>query len=564
MNKNIKRIIALVLTINAFSTISAITPVKFGDIMAKPVYASSYSPDSDELKTLKVKSTNGDTLDLRDGYNGDTVKLSDDKEYYVKLTDDSDGIKIDAEPEGEDEIVRIFTSDRADAEEYKSGDKIALGKGDTTVYVRTYNSLDDYREAKNVDKDVTNCDQEYTINVRKTQASDDEDDTQDSIYLDNIQLNKGDISFTKQKTSYDVSVDSSVSEIKITAPPEDDSDRVRIDGDVVDSDDNYKKTVSLDEGTNTIKIKVTDDKDNQRTYTLNITRGDASDTQDDIYLDELKINHGSLDFSEDETDYTVDLDDSISKLTIDAEPEDEDYLVTIDGDEVNSDDDFEKEVSLSKGENTIKVVVEDELNDKKRTYTLTVNRGTSQDSTDTSGGNTTNTGSTATDTTKKSQWVQTDNGWEYYDENGSKVTGWLQKDDKWYLLDGNGTMLTGWQYTGGKWYMLDKASGDMKTGWYKEEVTSTSSNDSNASNADASNTKTEKWYYLNSDGSLKSGWIQDNDKWYYLNSDGSMQTGWMVYSNSKYYFSPSGVMLTGTQTIDGKEYKFNDSGVLII
>ncbi len=563
MNKNIKRIIALVLTINAFSTISAITPVKFGDIMARPVYASSYSPDADELKTLKVKSTNGDTLDLRDGYNGDTVKLSDDEEYYVKLTDDSDGIKIDAEAEGEDEIVRIFTSDRADAEEYESGDEIPLGKGDTTIYVRTYNSLDDYREAKNVDKDVTNCDQEYTINVRKTQASDDEDDTQDSIYLDNIQLNKGDISFTKQKTSYDVSVDSSVSEIKITAPPEDDSDRVRIDGDVVDSDDDYKKTVSLDEGTNTIKVKVTDDKDNQRTYTLNITRGDASDTQDDIYLDELKINHGSLDFSEDETEYTVDLDDSISKLTIDAEPEDEDYLVTINGDEVNSDDDFEKEVSLSKGENTIKVIVEDELNDKKRTYTLTVKRGTSQDNTDTSGGNT-STGNTSTDTTKKSQWVQTDKGWEYYDENGSKVTGWLQKDDKWYLLDGNGIMLTGWQYTGGKWYMLDKSSGDMKTGWYKEEVTSTSSKDSDASKADASNTKTEKWYYLNSDGSLKSGWIQDNDKWYYLNSDGSMQTGWLVYSNSKYYFSPSGVMLTGTQIIDGKEYKFNDSGVLII
>lgn len=548
MNKNIKRIIALVLTINAFSTISAITPIKFGNIMAKPVYASSYSPDSDELKTLKVKSTNGDTLDLRDGYNGDTVKLSDDREYYVKLTDDSDGIKIDAEPEGEDEIVRIFTSDKADAQEYKSGDKISLGKGDTTVYVRTYNSLDDYRKAKNDDKDVTKCEQEYTIDVRKTQASDAEDDAQDSIYLDNIKLSKGDISFLKQKTSYDVSVDSSVSEIKITAPPEDDSDRVRIDGDVVDSNDNYKKNVSLDQGTNTIKIKVTDDKDNQRTYTLNVTRGDASDTRADVYLDKLKLDHGDINFSEDEDDYTVDLDEAISKLTVNAEPEDEDYLVTINGDEVNSDDDYEKEISLSKGKNTITIVVEDELNDKKRTYTLTANRGTSQDSTNTSNGNNsggnTSTGNTSTDATKKSQWVQTDKGWEYYDENGSKVTGWLQKNDKWYLLDGNGIMLTGWQCPGGKWYMLDKTNGDMKVGWYKEEAVNTSDSNSDASNTAASNIKTEKWYYLN--------------------SDGSMQTGWLVYSNSKYYFSPSGVMLTGTQTIDGKEYKFNDSGVLII
>ena len=167
MNKNIKRIIALVLTVNAFGTISTMTPGISLGITTKTAYASSYSPSSDELKTLNIKSTNDDDLDLRDDYNGDTVKLSDDKEYYAKLTDDSDGIKIDAEPEGEDEIVRIFTSDSATATEYKSGDTILLGKGDTTVYVRTYNSLDDYRKAKNDDKNVTNCEQEYTINVQK-------------------------------------------------------------------------------------------------------------------------------------------------------------------------------------------------------------------------------------------------------------------------------------------------------------------------------------------------------------------------------------------------------------
>lgn len=600
MNKNIKRIIAIVVTINAFSTLSAITSMKFGNIMSKAAYASSYSPSSDELKTLKVKSTNGDTLDLRDDYNGNTVSLSDNKEYYAKLTDDSDGIKITADAEGGDEVVRIFTSDSPTAQEYLSGDEIPLGKGDTTVYVRTYSSLDEYRKVKNNDKDVTQCDQEYTINVRKTQASEGEDDTQDPIYLDNIQLSKGDISFLKQKTSYDVSVDSSVSEIKITAPPEDDSNRVRIDGDVVDSSDNYRKTVSLDQGTNIIKLKVTDDKDNQRTYTLNITRGDASDTQDDIYLDDLKIDHGTLDFSQDTSDYTVDLDDSISKLTIDAEPDDTDYVVTINGDEVNSDGNFEKEVSLSKGENTITIVVEDELNNKKRTYTLTVNRGTSQDTstntntnTSTSAGSTTNTNTASTagtsNVTKKSQWVQTDKGWQYYDENGSKVTGWLQKDNKWYLLDSNGIMLTGWQSTNGKWYYLN-SDGSMKTGWYNQEVANTNnnstdtsntassntnsngtatSNNTNSNGTDASNTagdntKIEKWYYFNTDGSMKTGWLQDSGKWYYFNSDGSMQTGWLVYSNSKYYLGPGGDMLTGTQTIDGKEYKFNDNGVLVI
>ena len=98
MNKNIKRIIALTLTISAYAAISAMTPGTYLDFTTKPVYAASYTPSSEELKSLTVKSTNGDTLDLRDGYNGSNVKLSEDKDYYVKLTDDSDGIKINATP----------------------------------------------------------------------------------------------------------------------------------------------------------------------------------------------------------------------------------------------------------------------------------------------------------------------------------------------------------------------------------------------------------------------------------------------------------------------------------
>ena len=253
MNKNIKRIIALTLTISAFSVISAITPGTSLNITTKPVYASSYSPSNGELKSLTVKSTNGDTLDLRDGYNGSTVKLNEDKDYYVKLTDDSDGIKINATVEDEDYIVRIFTSDKADATGIKPGDEISLGKGNTTLYVRTYESLSEYRKAKDTKKDVTICKEEYTINVMKTTASSYEDNTQDSIYLGNIELSKGDITFLKQRTSYDIDVDSSVSEIKITAPPENTGDRVRIDGSVVDASDNYRKTVSLDNGKNEIK-----------------------------------------------------------------------------------------------------------------------------------------------------------------------------------------------------------------------------------------------------------------------------------------------------------------------
>ena len=613
MNKRIKKIIALTV---AFSAIMTIAPKTFLGETAKPAYAASYTAKNGELTSLTVKSMNGDKLSLKDGYNGDTVKLSDDKEYFVKLTDDSEGVVINAEAKGSDRIVRIFLTDDDDATAYKPGDKLYLGKGNTTVYVRTYASLSDFREAKDKDKDVSICEEEYKVNIKKTTESSYEDSTQDPVYLKNLSLNKGDITFLKQRTTYNVKVASSVSEIRITAEPEDDSARVRIDGSLVDEDDNYKKTISLDNGKNEIKIKVTDSKDNQRVYTLNITRGSASDSNNnsDVNLSSLELDEADLDFSEDKTSYEVDVDEDVSRIEVTAEPEDEEYLVTINGDEVNSGDDYMKKVSLSKGKNTIKVVVEDEVEDEKKTYTITVNRGTVKDDDD-------NDKSENQDSSKEESneslngegWVKVDGDWKYKDENGKfitnkwlydkeqgvycylkedgyRATGWLQEGGNWFLLDSKGAMLTGWQYTGGQWYYL-QPSGEMKTGWLKEEkvIEDTTSSAEEENKTDAQNssntsvtdkteaenseekkeenkvkTKTiETWYYLQSSGAMKTGWLLDGDKWYYMNLNGAMQTGWIIDNNSKYYLDKSGSMVTGTQTIEGKEYKFATNGALI-
>lgn len=613
MNKRIKKIIALTV---AFSAIMTIAPKTFLGETAKPAYAASYTAKNGELTSLTVKSMNGDKLSLKDGYNGDTVKLSDDKEYFVKLTDDSEGVVINAEAKGSDRIVRIFLTDDDDATAYKPGDKLYLGKGNTTVYVRTYASLSDFREAKDKDKDVSICEEEYKVNIKKTTESSYEDSTQDPVYLKNLSLNKGDITFLKQRTTYNVKVSSSVSEIRITAEPEDDSARVRIDGSLVDEDNNYRKTVSLDNGKNEIKIKVTDSKDNQRVYTLNITRGSASDSNNnsDVNLSSLELDEADLDFSEDKTSYEVDVDEDVSRIEVTAEPEDEEYLVTINGDEVNSGDDYMKKVSLSKGKNTIKVVVEDEVEDEKKTYTITVNRGTVKDDDD-------NDKSENQDSSKEESneslngegWVKVDGDWKYKDENGKfitnkwlydkeqgvycylkedgyRATGWLQEGGNWFLLDSKGAMLTGWQYTGGQWYYL-QPSGEMKTGWLKEEkvIEDTTSSAEEENKTDAQNssntsvtdkteaenseekkeenkvkTKTiETWYYLQSSGAMKTGWLLDGDKWYYMNLNGAMQTGWIIDNNSKYYLDKSGSMVTGTQTIEGKEYKFATNGALI-
>ena len=40
-----------------------------------------------------------------------------------------------------------------------------------------------------------------------------------------------------------------------------------------------------------------------------------------------------------------------------------------------------------------------------------------------------------------------------------------------------------------------------------------------------------KWYYLNAEGIMQTGWLQLNNKWYYLNAEGIMQTGWLQLDN---------------------------------
>ena len=62
---------------------------------------------------------------------------------------------------------------------------------------------------------------------------------------------------------------------------------------------------------------------------------------------------------------------------------------------------------------------------------------------------------------------------------------------------------------------------------------------------------------------MKTGWVQDKDKWYYLNEDGSMKTGWIQSSSSGkwYYLNSDGSMAHDTTTSDG--YNVGSDGAWI-
>ena len=69
------------------------------------------------------------------------------------------------------------------------------------------------------------------------------------------------------------------------------------------------------------------------------------------------------------------------------------------------------------------------------------------------------------------------------------------------------------------------------------------------------------YYYFNQDGSLYTGWLEQNGKWYYLNAlDNSLQgalfTGWIRRDGKTYFTDSNGEMVEGWYEIDGHWYYF--------
>lgn len=405
MNKKIKKIIALALTISAFSTVSPIS-----SFMTTKAYASS-------------SDTKLHSLYLSDG----SINFDkDDTSYDVRVSSSVDEIRITARPENEDSTVTIDGDTVDSSDDYKKA--VSLDKGDNTIKIKV--------------EDESNNTKTYTLHIRRGSSS-----SSDDVYLSDIRLSDGSIDFNQDDTSYNVRVSSDVNEIRITAEPENSDDTVRIDGTSVDDGDNWRRTVSLSKGENTIDVVVQDDNDDERTYTLHITRGYSSDSQSDSYLDELSISGNSINLSNDKTTYDVYTKDSVDEIDVKAITDDSEDDAFVNGTRVTSTDDYEKTVSLDKGQNTITVKVKDKYGNERRTYTLNVIRGDAS---------TTSNQNSSSVSQMKNSWY-TDRATSktyYYDENGNKATGWKYINYNWYLFDSNGVMLKGWQQVGWNWYYM--------------------------------------------------------------------------------------------------------------
>ena len=79
MNKNIKRTIAIALTVGAFS---AVGPTKYFSVFTTEAHASS--SDADELTDLQLETSSGSSIDLYEDSSYDD-ELSDDPDSWRNI-----------------------------------------------------------------------------------------------------------------------------------------------------------------------------------------------------------------------------------------------------------------------------------------------------------------------------------------------------------------------------------------------------------------------------------------------------------------------------------------------
>lgn len=512
MNKNIKRTMAMALTVSALASAAPVGSINILGLQE----ANAASNDKIYFDSLRVSGAG-------------QIKLSDSKTKYSIYVPKSQ----------ESATITIKKDSSSDVIECSSGTMTGNESGTSTCKIKV--DLDEKGSTANeFDVKVSNGDKQrtYTLKIYRKNVSSEDDEENDDIYLDKLTLSAGEIDFSRKKASFDVYVDKDVDSIKIQAKPEDEDYKVEIGGEEVDEDNKWRTQIDLKEGKNEIDVTIEDeDNDKTRTYKLNVYRGtkpnntstnsgEIDTKQDQIYIKKVVLDDGqvNIDFDKRITSYDIKVKSDLESIIVKAEPEDENDIVKIDGSK--SDSKYRKRVALnSTGKTTIEIKVyndEDDDDDdyKERIYNLNIikedssntNQNTTNNNSNTVNTNTvTNTNqNTTSNTTKVNQWVKNEYGlWQYFDALGKPITNqWFRDNGNWYYLGDYGLMKTGWLTLNGSWYYLND-SGIMQTGWVQERGA---------------------WYYLNSDGTMKTGWHQNWDgKWYYLNEHGVMLTN--VYVN---------------------------------
>lgn len=183
----------------------------------------------------------------------------------------------------------------------------------------------------------------YTLNITRKDARSANNN------LASLKLSEGTIDFKASTTVYDVTVNSNVTTITVSAT-------------LADSKASFvsgygPRTINLVDGNNKLLIKVKNEKDEVKTYTININKDDGRETNAD--LEYLKVEEGTIEFDKDILEYKITVENDINNITLNTKAISSKAKVEI------------TNPTLVVGENKVKILVTAE-NGATKEYVITV------------------------------------------------------------------------------------------------------------------------------------------------------------------------------------------------
>ncbi|MGN0143698.1 MAG: cadherin-like beta sandwich domain-containing protein [Clostridium sp.] len=333
--------------------------------------------------------------------------------------------------------------------------------------------------------------------------------------------------------------------------------------------------------------------------------------KDSLDLEDISLSKGDISFSKDTLSYKVYLNRAVKEIKIAAQPEGSDkrVRVTIGGEGVSEDDSYEHKFKLSVGENVFDIVIEDKKDEsRKKTYKLTVYRGTDENGQDieqdiylehlTVNGEEINLSKDKkvydykVDKSVKEARVVIEPDQDYYkvkiddktyeNEESIKKVFTLSEgknEIKIKLTDGEDDEKKQRTYTLNIYRGVDIPSTTTSSSTTTSNTTnnktnvsqgnSTSNNNANTttSNTSAATVQTSetgkwqqssngKWHYLDKNGNLAK------NTWFFVQEDGTIATGWISFGGNWYYLNDEGAMATGWLSNAGKWYYLGSDGAM--